>query len=174
MSESLARKAKKLRELIEQHNYLYYVLDDPQISDFEYDALLRELQQLEASHPQLLTPDSPTQRVGAAPSGAFATVRHPAPMLSLENGFSREDVAAFDRRVRERIGSADDVLYTAEPKLDGLAVSVLYEDGALVRAATRGDGEQGEGQREEEGEGAVESGAAAVEGAMDGEANKAS
>jgi DNA ligase (NAD+) len=144
MSESLARKAKKLRELIEQHNYLYYVVDDPQISDFEYDALLRELQRLEASHPQLLTPDSPTQRVGAAPSGAFATVRHPAPMLSLENGFSSEDVAAFDRRVRERIGSTGDVLYTAEPKLDGLAVSVLYEDGALVRAATRGDGELGE------------------------------
>ncbi len=144
MSAAPAQRVRKLHALIEQHNYRYYVLDEPTVSDFEYDQLMRELQQLEADHPELLTADSPTQRVGAAPSSAFQAVRHPAPMLSLENAFSAEDVEAFDRRVRERLGTGDDVRYMAEPKLDGLAVSVLYEDGVLVRAATRGDGEQGE------------------------------
>jgi DNA ligase (NAD+) len=145
VSPSARSRVERLRRLIEHHNYRYYVLDDPEISDFQYDALLRELQALEASHPDLLSPQSPTQRVGATPLDAFQTVRHPAPMLSLENGFSAEDVEAFDRRVRERLGRGDaEVAYMAEPKLDGLAVSVVYRNGLLERAATRGDGEQGE------------------------------
>ena len=145
MSPSARSRVEHLRRQIEHHNHRYYVLDDPQIGDFEYDALLRELQALEAAHPELLTADSPTQRVGAAPLEAFDTVRHPAPMLSLDNAFSAGDVEAFDRRVRERLGRGDaDVVYMAEPKLDGLAVSVIYRDGVLERAATRGDGERGE------------------------------
>jgi DNA ligase (NAD+) len=144
MSATARSRAQRLRSQIERHNYLYYVLDDPEISDFEYDALLRELQALEAAHPELCTPDSPTQRVGAAPLDAFQTVRHPAPMLSLDNAFSPEDVEAFDRRVRERLGRDTDIAYMAEPKLDGLAVSVIYRHGLLERAGTRGDGEQGE------------------------------
>ena len=143
MSES-AERVRWLREQLAHHSHLYYVLDAPQISDFEFDELLRELQRLEVEHPQLLTPDSPTQRVGAAPSAAFAAVRHPAPMLSLDNALVSADVDDFDRRVRERLGSADEVRYVAEPKMDGLAVSVIYRDGLLLRAATRGDGEQGE------------------------------
>jgi DNA ligase (NAD+) len=144
VSASARSRAQSLRRQIERHNYLYFVLNDPEISDFEYDALLRELQRLEAAQPTLRTPDSPTQRVGAAPLDAFQTVRHPAPMLSLDNAFSAEDVEAFDRRVRERLGRDTELAYMAEPKLDGLAVSVVYRDGLLERAATRGDGEQGE------------------------------
>ncbi|MEN9706351.1 MAG: NAD-dependent ligase LigA [Pseudomonadota bacterium] len=144
MSDEARRRAEALRERLEYHNHRYYVLDDPEIDDFAYDALLRELQQLEASDPGLRTPDSPTQRVGAAPLAAFGTVRHPQPMLSLDNAFSDEDVLAFDRRVRDRLGSAGEVDYIAEPKLDGLAISVIYRDGVLERAATRGDGEAGE------------------------------
>ena len=137
------RRAALLREQIEQHNYLYYVLNAPRISDAEYDKLLSELEQLESSYPQLVTPDSPTQRVGAAPLAAFDTVRHEVPMLSLSNAFSDDEVKAFDKRIRERVGR-DPVEYLVEPKLDGLAVSLLYEDAELVRAATRGDGTTGE------------------------------
>ncbi|MEY4760614.1 MAG: NAD-dependent ligase LigA [Pseudomonadota bacterium] len=144
MNEAARRRAAELRSRIEHHNRQYYVLDEPEIDDFAYDALLRALQSLEAEHPELLTPDSPTQRVGAAPLAAFGTVRHPQPMLSLENAFSAGDVAEFDRRVRERLGGEGDVEYVAEPKLDGLAISVIYRHGTLERAATRGDGEQGE------------------------------
>jgi DNA ligase (NAD+) len=144
MSASARSRAQTLRSQIERHNYLYFVLDQPEISDFEFDALLRELRALEAAHPELCTADSPTQRVGAAPLEAFQTVRHPTPMLSLDNAFSAEDVEAFDRRVRERLGRVTDLVYMAEPKLDGLAVSVIYRHGLLERAATRGDGEQGE------------------------------
>ena len=142
--EAAAQRIQALRQQIAHHSHLYYVLDEPLISDYEFDQLLRELQQLEAQHPQLLTPQSPTQRVGATPSAAFATVRHPAPMLSLDNALVAADVEDFDRRVRERLGDVDTVHYVAEPKLDGLAVSILYRDGQLSRAATRGDGEQGE------------------------------
>jgi DNA ligase (NAD+) len=137
------QRAEKLREQIRYHNYRYYVLDDPEIPDAEYDRLLRELQQLEQKHPDLITPDSPTQRVGAQPLSAFGEVRHDVPMLSLDNAFSDEELGEFDRRVRERLG-VDAVDYTAEPKLDGVAVSLLYEDGRLVRGATRGDGSTGE------------------------------
>ncbi|HHJ12949.1 MAG TPA: NAD-dependent DNA ligase LigA [Gammaproteobacteria bacterium] len=138
------RRAERLREQIDYHNYRYYVLDDPEIPDIEYDRLMRELQKLEAEHPELVTPDSPTQRVGAAPLEGFAEVRHELPMLSLENAFSDDELADFDRRVRERLGSEQVVDYAAEPKLDGLAISVLYEQGVLVRGATRGDGSKGE------------------------------
>ena len=141
----------ELRRQIELHNYRYYVLDEPSIPDAEYDKLLRQLQQLEQEHPDLITPDSPTQRVGAAPSGAFRQVQHEVPMLSLGNGFEEADLRDFDRRVREGLelprdlfGDGEEVAYTCEPKLDGLAVSILYENGVLVRGATRGDGSTGE------------------------------
>lgn len=136
-------RAQQLRDEIDRHNYSYYALDDPLISDAEYDRLYRELQELEARHPEIVTPESPTQRVGAAPLQAFATVEHQVPMLSLNNAFDAEDVAGFDRRVREAL-EADCVEYAAEPKFDGLAVSLVYEHGRLVRGATRGDGHAGE------------------------------
>jgi DNA ligase (NAD+) len=141
--ESAAARAKKLRELIEYHNYRYYVLDDPEISDAEFDLLMRELESLESRYPALVTPDSPTQRVGAEPLPAFREVLHSIPMLSLANAFTPGEVEAFDRRVREGLG-LHEVEYVAEPKLDGLAVSLLYDKGHLIRAATRGDGFHGE------------------------------
>ncbi|MGB5540835.1 MAG: NAD-dependent DNA ligase LigA, partial [Gammaproteobacteria bacterium] len=136
-------RAQALREQLHEHNYRYYVLDAPAISDAQYDDLLRELQGLERQYPELLTPDSPTQRVGAPPVKTFGEVRHEQRMLSLDNAFSDEELADFDRRVRELL-EIDTVEYAAEPKLDGLAVSLLYRDGVLVRAATRGDGSTGE------------------------------
>ncbi len=138
-----AQRAVELRKQLAHHNYQYYVLDNPEIPDIEYDRLFRELQQLEADHPELVTPDSPTQRVGGAPLKGFDEVRHAIPMLSLGNVFSEEELTDFDRRVREGLG-LDDVTYCAEPKLDGLAISIRYEEGVLVRAATRGDGTTGE------------------------------
>lgn len=138
-----AQRAARLREQINYHNYRYYVLDDPVVSDADYDRLLRELRQLETEFPQLITPDSPTQRVGAEPLKAFGQITHAMPMLSLDNAFSDEELAEFDRRVRERLGVTE-VAYTAEPKLDGLAVSLRYEHGLLVSGATRGDGLTGE------------------------------
>lgn len=142
-SPNVEQRIQQLRDEINHHNYLYYVEDSPEIPDAEYDRLLRELQTLEAEHPALVTPDSPTQRVGAEPVKAFGEVKHQIPMLSLDNAFSDDEVAEFDRRVRERLGS-ERVEYVAEPKLDGLALSMLYEDGRLVQAATRGDGVSGE------------------------------
>ena len=138
-----ARRVEQLREQIRFHNYRYYVLDDPQVPDAEYDRLLGELQALEAEHPELVSADSPTQRVGAKPLSAFGEVKHEVPMLSLDNAFDDDEVGEFDRRVREKL-EVEAVDYTAEPKLDGLAVSLLYEDGVLVRGATRGDGSSGE------------------------------
>lgn len=140
-------RVQSLREQISLHNYRYYVLDDPLISDADWDQMLRELLELEQRYPQLIRPDSPTQRVGASPSDEFASLRHRLPMLSLDNAFADEEVIAFDRRVRERLEldeSAPPIVYSAEPKLDGLAISVIYEKGQLVRAATRGDGTVGE------------------------------
>lgn len=139
----LAERARALREELERHNYLYYVLDAPTIPDAEYDRLFRELQQLESRYPELLTPDSPTQRVGAAPLAQFAQVRHRTPMLSLNNAFADGDVVAFDRRAREALGVAE-IEYAVEPKFDGLAISLTYENGVLVKGATRGDGYTGE------------------------------
>ena len=138
-----AARAETLRREIERHNHQYYVLDRPLIPDAEYDRLFRELQDLEARHPGLLTPDSPTQRVGAPPGEAFAGVTHRAPMLSLNNAFGDDEVEAFDRRVREALGK-DAVEYAVEPKFDGLAVSLVYEHGVFRLGATRGDGYTGE------------------------------
>jgi len=140
--EARARVAE-LREQIEYHNRRYYQLDAPVISDAEYDRLLQELQALERQYPELITPDSPTQRVGAAPLKAFIEVRHEVPMLSLDNAFTDEDVQDFDRRIREKL-EREKVEYVAEPKLDGLAISLMYENGILTRGATRGDGHSGE------------------------------
>jgi DNA ligase (NAD+) len=142
--ESTRARVVELRRQIEYHNYRYYVLDDPQIPDAEWDRLLRELQTLEKDYPSLVTADSPTQRVGAVASDEFAEVRHRVPMLSLDNAFSEDELRAFDRRVRERLGIAGPIDYSAEPKLDGLAIAVTFEGGMLVRAATRGDGTTGE------------------------------
>lgn len=139
----IKKQIESLREQINYHNYRYYVLDNPEIPDSEYDRLLRQLEQLEQAHPELITPDSPTQRVGAAPIDKFAEIRHEVPMLSLGNAFSEDEVRDFDRRARERLG-VDRMVYSAEPKLDGLAITLMYEDGVLVYAATRGDGYSGE------------------------------
>ncbi len=136
-------RARRLREDIEAHNYRYYVLDAPTVSDADFDALFRELQALEAEYPDLATADSPTRRVGAAPQAAFGAVTHRVPMLSLNNAFDEADVEAFDRRIREALG-VEAVAYDCEPKFDGLAVSLVYEDGALAQGATRGDGTTGE------------------------------
>jgi DNA ligase (NAD+) len=142
-NKSVARRAEKLRGEIDFHNYRYYVLDDPVIPDVEYDRLLRELQEVEAAHPELVTPESPTQRIGAAPLAEFGEVRHAVPMLSLNNAFSPEEVRAFDRRVREGLGLAR-VEYAVEPKFDGLATTLRYERGRFAQGATRGDGYVGE------------------------------
>lgn len=137
------RRAESLREQLGDANYRYHVLDEPTITDAEYDRLMRELETIEAEHPELRTPDSPTQRVGAAPSSAFAEVRHEIPMLSLANAFSDEEVEEFVRRIEGRLDRSD-LEFSLEPKFDGLAISLRYETGVFVRGATRGDGETGE------------------------------
>ncbi len=141
---SVRERVRALRNEINEHNYRYYVLDAPTIPDSEYDRLFRELQDLETRYPELITPDSPTQRIGAAPASGFAEVRHLAPMLSLDNAFSEEEARDFDRRVHERLGSDQPIDYAVEPKMDGVAISLTYENGVLVRGATRGDGLVGE------------------------------
>lgn len=143
LDHSPAAEAAALRQRIEEANYRYYVLDDPAISDAEFDQLLRALQALESAHPELITPDSPTQRVGATPSDAFAAVQHRVPMLSLNNAFSDQEVAEFVRRIEERTGEANPA-FSVEPKFDGLAISLRYEQGLFVQGATRGDGSTGE------------------------------
>lgn len=144
LSKSQARKrVQELREAIDRHNYLYHVLDQPEISDQEYDRLFRQLQNLEREFPDLITPDSPTQRVGAPPSQAFAPVVHRQPMMSLANVFSEDELRAWARRVQGALGSQR-IRYVCELKFDGTAVSLTYENGAFVRGATRGDGIQGE------------------------------
>ncbi|MGG2396157.1 NAD-dependent DNA ligase LigA [Pseudomonas sp. SH1-B] len=148
----VAQRISALRQELDAHNYRYYVLDEPSVPDAEYDRLFRELQALEAEHPELVTPDSPTQRVGGEALSAFGEVRHEVPMLSLGNAFEEDDLHAFDRSVQSGLGLAGgdlfgggaEVEYSCEPKLDGLAVSLLYENGQLVRGATRGDGSTGE------------------------------
>ncbi len=145
MNDATRRRIAGLRERIQQYDYRYYVLDDPSVPDAEYDRLMLQLRELEARHPELLTPDSPTQRVSGQVAAGFAEVRHGVPMLSLDNAFSDEDIIAFDRRVRERLQRDDQPIdYCAEPKLDGLAVSLTYRAGRLALAATRGDGSSGE------------------------------
>ena len=136
----------QLRAALDEANYRYYVLDDPELTDADYDRKLQRLQQLETQYPQLVTNDSPTQRVGAAPADGFPSVAHAIPMLSLDNAFSREDIHAFAERVAERLEcTADEIEFTCEPKLDGAAVSLVYEQGVLISGATRGDGRTGEG-----------------------------
>ena len=137
------QRINALRDQINHHNYCYYVLDNPEIPDAEYDRLMRELETLEQQHPETITPDSPTQRVGSAPLKEFAEVRHAVPMLSLNNAFEEQELIDFDRRIREGL-DVKSVEYSAEPKLDGLAISLRYEDGVLVRGSTRGDGYTGE------------------------------
>jgi DNA ligase (NAD+) len=142
-SKSLAEDAHKLRDEIRKHEYLYYVLDQPKISDAEFDRLMQRLKAIEAEHPELVTPDSPTQRVGGKPREGFQTWRHRSPMMSLDNAFSYDELRDFDRRVRDLAGRAK-FEYVAEHKFDGLSLALLYEDAVLVRGLTRGDGETGE------------------------------
>ncbi len=141
---AVATRVEELRRLIEHHAYRYHVLDDPEISDAGYDALYDELQALEEVHPDLVVPDSPTRRVGAAPAAGFTKVEHLAPMGSLEKVTTREALEKWEADTRKRLGSDESVAYVIEPKIDGSAISLIYEDGTLVRAATRGDGFRGE------------------------------
>ena len=141
---AIAARAEKLRREIDRANYDYYVKDAPKLPDAEYDRLFRELQGLEQQYPALATPDSPTRRIGALPAEAFAQVTHPTPMLSLNNAFSEAEVEAFDRRVREGLGVEGPIEYATEPKFDGLAVSLTYDNGVFALGATRGDGYTGE------------------------------
>ena len=143
MTANLAERAAELRKKLEDASYRYHVLDAPDIPDVEYDRMLRELDELEAAHPELATPDSPTRRIGSAPSGRFAEVRHAIPMLSLGNAFSDEEVQDFVRRIDETLDRGA-LVFSAEPKLDGLAISLRYEHGVFVQGATRGDGASGE------------------------------
>lgn len=143
MSKAAAKQIADLREKIRYHEHRYYVLDDPEISDAKYDALLDELKRLEAEHPELVTPESPTQRVGGAPREGFVTVRHKRPMLSLDNAYTFDELREFDRRARATLGRLT-LEYVCEHKFDGLSVSLHYEKGRLVRGITRGDGTTGE------------------------------
>lgn len=140
----IAQEIAELRKHIQHHNYRYYALDDPQITDADYDRLMQRLRQLEQQYPELITSDSPTQRVGVAPLSEFQTVVHEMPMLSLDNAFNDDDLLAFNQRVQDRLKTKNDIEYACELKLDGIAVSLLYRDGVLVRGATRGDGTNGE------------------------------
>jgi DNA ligase (NAD+) len=141
--EQARQRSDALRKIINQHNYQYYVMDDPSITDHEYDKLLRELIDIEKESPELITPDSPTQRVGASPVSALKEVKHLVPMLSLANAFSEEEMRAFDKRIKEKL-SVDSIIFSGETKFDGLAVNILYKEGLLITAATRGDGAVGE------------------------------
>ena len=145
MNVDVRKKVETLRKQLNHHNYRYYVLDDPEVADQEYDTLLRELQKLEQDHPELVTHYSPTQRVGVRPLEAFGTVDHRLPMLSLENAMSDEELIAFDERVTKGLGVDKSIEYVAELKMDGLAVELVYENGTFVRGSTRGDGFTGEG-----------------------------
>ncbi len=134
---------EKLRKQIRDHDYRYYVMAQPVISDFEYDGLMKKLAELESEHPELITPDSPTQRVGGEPTKEFPQVRHPVPMLSLSNTYDEKDLRDFDKRIRTLL-SGEKYEYVSELKFDGVALRLVYEDGLLVLAATRGDGETGD------------------------------
>jgi DNA ligase (NAD+) len=142
-AKAAAKDIARLRQEIRRHEHFYYVLDEPEISDAKFDKLMNRLKALEAEHPKLVTPDSPTQRVGGAPREGFLTVRHSRAMLSLDNAYSYDELRDFDRRVREGIGR-ERVDYVCEHKFDGLSISLQYEDGVLVRGVTRGDGTTGE------------------------------
>ena len=141
---AITKKIKSLRQQINDHNYRYYILDDPLISDGEYDQLFRKLEQLEEQHPELIVPESPTQRIGAEPLEAFGTITHRIPMMSLANAMSDEELSAFDERLKKALDDMADIEYVSEPKLDGLAVELIYENGTFVNGSTRGDGTSGE------------------------------
>jgi DNA ligase (NAD+) len=144
MGASVEQRIKKLRQELEHHNHLYHVEGKPQISDQEFDRLMRELIELEKANPKLLTPDSPSQRVGGQPIEGFKTVEHAVPMMSIDNTYDESEVRAFDARVRKALGDGEKIEYVVEPKVDGVAASLRYEDGVLVLAATRGDGQRGD------------------------------
>jgi len=141
---SVIKRVENLRKSLHRNNYLYYVLNNPEVSDAEYDRMMQELAALEAAYPDIASPDSPTLRVGAPPLDKFETVTHSIPMLSLDNAFDAEGVIDFDRRIKRFLKRDESILYTAEPKLDGVAVELVYESGKLVMASTRGDGFSGE------------------------------
>ncbi len=140
----IVKKIQDLRKRLHHHNHRYYVLDDPEISDSEYDRLMQELIGLEKTFPSLASPDSPSARVGAPPLAKFDSVAHSIPMLSLDNGFADEDIWEFDKRVKRYLDRESEIDYTAEPKMDGVAVELVYEGGKLLTASTRGDGITGE------------------------------
>src|SRR6056300_734080 len=140
----VAEEIEAIRAELEEHNYRYYVLDDPSVPDAHYDRLMARLRELESRYPEFQSPASPTQRVGGEASKGFSQVTHEVPMLSLDNAFSEEDMQAFNRRIQEWLNSSDQLEFACEPKLDGIAISLLYIDGLLVRGATRGDGTTGE------------------------------
>src|SRR6201981_3343045 len=142
-NKDAAAKSEAVREKIPHHEYRYFVLDDPEISDFDFDKLVEQLKKLEAEHPELITPDSPTQRVGGKPREGVVKVAHSSPMLSLDNTYSEDELRAWERRVHELSGRKD-VDYVCELKLDGMSLALVYEDGRLVRGVTRGDGMVGE------------------------------
>src|SRR5271169_5058021 len=142
-AKDLEKKLESLREKIRRHEHLYYVLDDPEISDGDFDKLMQQLKGLEAQHPELVTPDSPTQRVGGKPREGFVKVAHSSPMLSLDNTYNEEELRDWERRVHELTGRSD-VDYVCELKLDGMSLALVYEDGRLIRGVTRGDGSIGE------------------------------
>ncbi len=144
VSPATLKRIKKLKELIREHDYRYYVLDEPSIPDADYDDLFAELKGFEAEHPELISSDSPTQRVGGMPAKSFISVKHLSPMLSLDNAFSYEELERFEQRIKQLLQNTDEIEYSCEPKFDGIAVSLLYENGLLVRGATRGDGTAGE------------------------------
>ena len=139
----IVTKVNRMRESLHHHNYRYYVLDDPEVSDAEYDRLMQELIRLEEAYPQLSRTDSPSVRVGAPPLTKFDTFTHSVAMLSLDNAFNDSDILEFDRRVKRNLDTDAEIKYTAEPKLDGVAVELVYEDGKLTAASTRGDGVTG-------------------------------
>src|SRR5262249_48392653 len=143
MNKSITAHIEDLRQQIREHEYRYYVLDQPTISDFDFDKLLRELKQLEQEHPELITPDSPTQRVGGEPAKEFPTYTFSRPMLSLENAYSEQELEDWARRVMQ-LAETESVNYVAELKIDGLSVALIYENGLLNKAVTRGDGRTGE------------------------------
>lgn len=144
INPDIIKKIETLREELHKHNYYYYVMDDPQISDAKYDKMIRELLELEVKFPELSSPDSPSMKVGAAPVKKFESVKHSVKMLSLDNAFSDADILNFDKRVKKELMTDEPILYTAEPKMDGVAVELVYKDGRLVSGSTRGDGETGE------------------------------
>src|SRR5262249_30614923 len=144
MAATTAQRAAELRRLLNHHNYLYYVEAKPEISDLEFDRLLRELEKIEADHPELVTPDSPTQRPGGQPIEGFQTVVHRVPMLSIDKCNSADDLRDFDNRVRKLLKKGESVRYVVELKIDGVAISLTYEDGVFTLGATRGDGERGD------------------------------